>query len=86
MKMMMSCREAVEAMGSERDLNIPQGLMLRLHLLMCGNCSKYRGQLRALREAVRKFLASEPELSDVDRKKLEERIITRLSGAEQRPE
>jgi len=80
MKLMMTCKEAVEAMASERNLGLSEKAMLRFHLFMCGNCSRYRGQLRALREAVRKFLASEPELSDVDRVRLEERIIERLSG------
>lgn len=76
--MMMSCKEAAEAMGSSHELSVSKRMMLWLHLLMCGPCAKYREQLRILKAAVRRYLSAQPPLSEPERWRLEDGIIARL--------
>ena len=54
---MLSCKEVSRLVSESLDLELPfrQRISLRLHLLMCSLCSRFRRQLLFLRRAARSF-------------------------------
>jgi len=54
---MLSCKQASQLMSQEQDrrLGVAERLALRLHVLICDACSKYRRQMAFLRQACRRF-------------------------------
>lgn len=78
MKMWMPDCKDISRLVSEsmdRRLSWRQRLGVRLHLLMCRYCSRYRQQL----ELLRRVLKSQAELSaDASQPVLEERVKDRL--------
>lgn len=54
---MMTCKEAAALMsqGMDRRLGMAERVALRVHLLICVACSRYRNQLDVLRLACRRF-------------------------------
>ncbi len=60
------CREVVKLASEDMNHPLPFGtrLKLRLHLMICDACERYRRQLRSIREALRrnpdKLLGQEP--------------------------
>lgn len=52
---MLTCKETARLVSEslDRKLSLWQRMNLRLHLMMCGACSAYRGQVRALNRLVR---------------------------------
>ena len=59
---MLNCQE-VHRIAAE-DIGEPKSLMrrieLKLHLMMCGKCSRYIDQLRAIGNSVRELCAPRP--------------------------
>lgn len=55
---MLSCKEAAALISESLDRKLPLGqrMALRLHLLMCRFCSRYRAQLLTLRAAIRRYM------------------------------
>ncbi len=53
---MLSCREASRLVSEGLDHNLPwaQRLSLRLHLMMCRGCSRFRRQIEGLDRFVRR--------------------------------
>jgi hypothetical protein len=49
------CRKAAERMsrGMDRPLDLPEQLLLRLHLLLCTGCVNYHHQLQLMRSATK---------------------------------
>lgn len=56
---MLSCKEIARLVSQSLDQKLPfrQRLELRVHLMMCSLCSRFRGQILFLREAGRRFAA-----------------------------
>jgi hypothetical protein len=54
MKFKYTCKEAVDVMvaGQDRRLALSERLLLRLHLLVCKACPRFRGQLALLSQAM----------------------------------
>jgi hypothetical protein len=52
--MMLSCKEAsrLASEGLDRRLGLAERIALRLHLLACDGCSRFRRQLVFLRRAL----------------------------------
>ena len=55
---MLSCKEVSELVSQslDRRLSLRERLGVRLHLLMCGMCRRYREQITFLSQASRKLL------------------------------
>lgn len=53
---MISCKEATRLVSESLDRRLPldQRIGLRLHLLLCRFCSRYRRQLLFVRDAVKR--------------------------------
>lgn len=52
-----TCREVhrLVSEGMDRDLALLERVRLRLHLMVCGACTRFDGQMRLLRRAMRSF-------------------------------
>lgn len=53
-KIVYTCVEAARLISESLDHLLPLGtrLRLRVHLLLCGACTRYRQQLQSIREAL----------------------------------
>jgi len=58
-----TCREVTRLVSESMDRDLPfrQRFSLRLHLLMCSLCSRFRRQMLFLREAAHLFAAASEE-------------------------
>lgn len=76
---MYSCSEVAKLIASDEHLSAPalRRVEIRLHLLVCKNCARYKRQLRAIAEALRNFGSRIP---DSETGAAKERILDRLSG------
>ena len=54
----MACRKIAELLleSQDRRLSFPERLSLRVHLLLCKGCARFRDQLAFLSGAVRTYL------------------------------
>ena len=54
---LFSCRDTVRLASEslDRDLSLTEGLALRVHLLMCPPCARFRRHLQFLRDAARRL-------------------------------
>ncbi len=52
---MLNCRESTQLISKslDRSLPLPEWLALRIHLLVCRACTRYRAHLRFLKKLVR---------------------------------
>jgi len=48
---MRSCKEIVRLIASGEPLSLGQRVELRIHMMMCKHCSKYRKHLRIMRDS-----------------------------------
>lgn len=61
---MLSCKEVTQLVSEslDRDLRVYQRMSMRMHLLMCKFCSRYRKQLFILHDALRLHCEHDKEL------------------------
>ncbi len=59
---MLTCKHATELMSQELDrkLSWRERMALRLHLMMCNGCHRYRKQMEFLRRAMRRYGGGDP--------------------------
>lgn len=59
--MMLSCKDATRLISLSMDASLPiaKRIGVRLHLLTCTFCTRYRRQLRLFRETLRRLAAAE---------------------------
>lgn len=52
-----TCREVhrLVSEGMDRELTLVERVRMRLHLMVCGACTRFNGQMRLLRGAMRSF-------------------------------
>jgi hypothetical protein len=53
--LMLTCKEAHRLVSEDLDRDLPLGerLRVRMHLLACTSCSRFRDQMQFLRKAMR---------------------------------
>lgn len=76
---MLSCKEVVKNVSSEKPSPWWEKLEVRLHLIMCHHCGKYAKQLEMLRSGFRKLIES--KISSTDKKKIqdvEDRVLEKI--------
>jgi hypothetical protein len=58
---MLSCKEVTQLISESMDRSLPLGkrIGVRIHLLICKFCARYRRQLLLIRETVRQIMAAE---------------------------
>ena len=52
-----TCREVhrLVSEGMDRELSLVERVRMRLHLMVCGACTRFNGQMRLLRRAMHSF-------------------------------
>jgi len=52
-----TCREVhrLVSEGMDRDLSLVERIRMRLHLMVCGACTRFNGQMALLRRAMHSF-------------------------------
>ncbi len=55
---MLNCKEASElaSISIDRKLTLSERLSLKIHLLLCANCTNFYGQISLLHKAARAFV------------------------------
>jgi hypothetical protein len=88
---LLTCKDAsrLQSQAQDRPLRLGERLSLRLHLLICDNCRRFKQQLNLIRRACRQV--NEPDGMDVHGKELSPEAKTRIlkklaSRQEDRPE
>lgn len=77
----MPCREHTELFTRQLDEPLPRGVAagLRIHVLYCQGCRKFRAQIRKLRDASRD-LARDIHTGEALPKAVRDRIVRRATG------
>jgi hypothetical protein len=57
-----TCREVhrLVSEGMDRELSLVERTRMRLHLVVCGACTRFNGQMALLRRAMREMPPPEP--------------------------
>ncbi|CDG85831.1 zf-HC2 domain-containing protein [Janthinobacterium agaricidamnosum] len=57
-----TCREVhrLVSEGMDRDLSVVEQIRMRLHLVVCGACTRFNGQMWLLRRAMHTFPTDQP--------------------------
>ena len=78
---MLTCKETSEALSEARDHKVPwtKRFMLKMHLLMCHHCNKYKNQLAILYSTYQKLrtkieLDSEIRLPDTIKDEIKKKL------------
>lgn len=60
---MLSCKEVSQLVSEslDRKLSLRQRLLVRIHLMMCGLCRRFRKQMFFLREKTKLFASQIPD-------------------------
>ncbi len=74
---LLSCKEIVRLISSDERLSLMRRAELRLHLMMCEHCGRYKSQLQTLARAAVRLLDRRIQESEDDIKKIEEEVIDR---------
>ncbi len=85
---MMDCREISRMVSASMDRKLPlyQRIGIRMHVLMCRYCYRYRKQLLFLRKVIHlnmnlsQEIASEIHLPEAARTRIIERLNRQLAG------
>lgn len=75
---MLSCKEIVKALNSEEQLSFVKRMEVRLHLMMCDNCSAYSKHLALLKKGMRKLFSKMTQTKPEQIKNLEDNILKKL--------
>lgn len=80
---MLTCKEVAQLVSDslDRDLSFVERVIVRFHLLYCLACRRYRGQVRFLRTAIRRYLRMLEEAPPADAPVLSEAARERLNRA-----
>lgn len=84
--MMLSCRDVTRLISDSMDRTLPAGkrIGVRVHLLLCRFCARYKRQLLLIRDTVRRISAAEGDpagtITDTLSPKARERIRKSLAG------
>ena len=80
---MLTCKELAKVIASDEfaDAGWKQRLGVRLHLLMCRHCRRYRTQLRAIGAAARQLFGRSQEEDQATLRRLERAILLDPGGS-----
>lgn len=80
-RLMVTCREAsrLTSESLDRRLSVRERLVLHLHLLLCGACTRYHKQVYAMRRVIR-LVSRHPAVIHQLSPSARERIKSSLKG------
>jgi hypothetical protein len=84
---MLSCKDVTQLISEAMDTSLPIGkrIGMRLHLLMCKFCSRYKRQLLLIRETVRRIVATEEKPGELPEETLSEEAKERIRKSLRNP-
>ncbi len=85
--MMLSCRDVTRLLSESMDHSLPLGkrIGVRLHLLVCRFCARYKRQLLLIREAARHLAATEDKTGALTGESLSEETRERIGKSLRTP-
>jgi hypothetical protein len=77
---MLSCKDVTRLLSESMDHSLPIGkrVGVRLHLLICAFCSRYKRQLLLIRETVRRLSAIDDAYGSLAGESLSEKAKERI--------
>lgn len=78
-KLMLSCKDVVNAISKDPENNWAKNFKVRLHLFFCKHCSKYAKQIQILKNSAKNFFQSKNKQIDENKiKELENKILNKF--------
>jgi hypothetical protein len=77
---MKSCKEISKLLSEDQELPFLQKVELKMHLLICKNCSTYAIQLKMLKEGFHKLYLKLTEVENSKVKELEKNVLDKLKN------
>lgn len=78
---MISCKEVVDVLSSEKNLSFRKKIELQTHLFMCKHCSAYYSQMNSLKNKLKKIFQTITKTDSNTVKNLERKVIEKLKQA-----
>lgn len=75
---MITCKEVVDVLSTEKDLSFRKKIELRTHLFMCEHCSAYYSQMNSLKNRFKKIFQNITKTDSSTVKNLEKKVIDNL--------
>ncbi len=84
---MLSCKDVTQLLSESMDASLPIGkrIGVRLHLLICKFCLRYKRQLLLIRETVRRIVAAEESSGESPVETLSEEAKERIRKSLRNP-
>ena len=76
---MKTCKEISEILCQDQELSLLKRTELKMHLLMCANCSAYAAHLKMMRDGFRKLFSKLTETDKTKVKELEAQVIAKIN-------
>lgn len=77
---MKTCKEISEILCQDQELSLLKRTELKMHLLMCANCSVYATHLKMMREGFRKLFSKLTEINKSKVKEFEAQVIEKINN------
>jgi len=74
---MLKCKEVSRFVSSGESVSLMKRLEMRMHLLICGHCSRYAKQLKKIGSSVRTLVDERTDASGDLIHKVEDEVIER---------
>ena len=75
---MISCKEVVDVLSTEKNLSFRKRIELQAHLFMCKHCSAYYSQMNSLKVKLKKIFQKITQTDSDTVKNLEKKVIDNL--------
>ena len=84
---MLSCKDVTRLISESMDTSLPLGerIGVRIHLLICRFCARYKRQLLLIRETLRRLVAAEDRSEGPAGETLSEEARERIKRALRNP-
>ena len=76
---MKTCKEISKILSQNQELSFLKKVELKIHLLMCENCSIYATHLKMIKSEFQKLFAKLTEVDKSKVKELEAQIIKKIT-------
>lgn len=77
---MLSCKEIIKRINSEKQPSFFQKAEMRLHLMMCEHCAAYAKHLGFIQVSFKKLFLKKTKTEEKKIKDLEDQIIKKLKN------
>ena len=75
---MLKCKEIVRILSSDEPLSFLRKAELKMHLAMCGNCSRYAKHLNIMQDSFIQLFKKKTAVGQSEVKQLEDKVLQNL--------